>query len=360
MDALTTCDEAFDQMNCATIAVETHVFEWQQETLRAAEALQSLAAGLGAIPGRKMIIYGSEGFLRDPGSVATNAIIAEFGTDKVNWSSTRSRLRRDLSVDLLKLFRTAASAGTAFFPIDVRSIADRDWVSDASQEFQLHERQLFNPMADIFDATRNTLSSLADATGGRAYFGADAASRISEAISSSRGLYTVGYYAPFEIDRSRDIKVKIKRKNVRVSDPSGAAPGVPPRPLATEVALFKPVPGGDHYAVPVALELNLADVPLERGENDTWNVQLSVYAALLDGSGKVAGESFEVVDVSLNSEQYRQRRSRPFRHVLRVEVPAGRYRTRVRVTDQKLRVKADRLLPDEMDVGHAAPAVTGD
>lgn len=353
MQMLTVCDKSFDQLQCATTAVEPLMFQWEQESRGIIEGLKRYTAALGAIPGRKMILYGSEGFIRDIGNLVVNCMLAEFGTDKMDMRSLRSSMKNELSLELMRMYSVAASAEAAFFSLDTRSISDRDWVSDAGEALQLHERAVFNPMAEVFDESRAVLTTISESTGGRTYFGADAPKRLSEAIRSSQGLYTVGYYAPKDLDPLRKVKIRVRRKNVRVSDPTGASAARPPRTLPSQIAVLpvEPVLGG--VSVPLAVEIDLRAIPFEKAGRDTWTTQLAVYGALLDGAGNLAGEKLELVEVTLDEEEFRGRDARPFRHVVRVDAPPGRYRARVRVTDRTFAVRSDRVLPHPVAMGVA-------
>jgi VWFA-related protein len=361
MDMLTTCDRSYDQVHCAMTAVEPFVFQWEQESRQIIDGLKRYTAALGAVPGRKMILYGSEGFIRDIGNLAVNCILAEFGTDKMDMRGLRTAMKNELSLELMRMYSVAAAAETAFFALDTRSISDRDWVSDAGEALQLHERAVFNPMAEAFDESRAVLTAVSESTGGRAYFGGDAPKRLSEAIGSSRGLYTVGYYAPRNLDPTRKVKIKVRRRSVRVSDPTGASAARPPRPLPSQIAVLPVEPAPSGLAVPLAVEIDLRAIPFEKSGRETWTTQLAVYAALLDPSGRLAGENLELVDVTLGESEFHTRDERPFRHVLRVSVPAGHYRARVRVTDRDFTVRSDRVLPRPVPIGVApAPEEAGE
>ena len=126
-----------------------------------------------------MILF-SEGIIPDAGAAGTNAMMGVFGVGRINFRDLMWRMKADSYRELTELHRSATAADVAFFTFDTRSAADGSSFANLEQASMLSASSLaLNPWLEMYEATRTTLSTLAETTGGRP-------SSISSSISRQR------------------------------------------------------------------------------------------------------------------------------------------------------------------------------
>jgi VWFA-related protein len=176
-------------------------------------ALEDLANHLAALPGRKSLIWISGGFPFSYGN-------ATFEYGKVNEG------QKTFYDPLARTARAITDANVALYPVDARLLAGAARMSpsyDASATSATARQQVLasiNQQAqDEVLATHNTMTELADKTGGRAIYNTtDMQAAIHLAMKDSRLTYTLGYYpSNGKFDGAfRPIKVTVKRPGARL------------------------------------------------------------------------------------------------------------------------------------------------
>lgn len=183
------------------------------EANEAAERLTFLANALGSVPGRKALIYVSDGLEQRPGihlydqlgSICPQAMEKEFGT------IAAAMQEFETSAALREATARANAARVTFYPLDARGLQAPS-TADISQE-----RRETTPgfrSDSIRDANQNNpLELLAEETGGFPLLrGLDAGTALKRFEADARGHYVFGF-APGEPDgRTHSLSVKLSTK----------------------------------------------------------------------------------------------------------------------------------------------------
>lgn len=345
LDDIQGCSTAYAAVTCSTAATESFRHEWRVRTNETAGALKHLAASLAAVPGRKIVFYMSDGMVVDPGEMATNAITAVLGTDKVGYGRLRSALSSNLYVEVLEALRLANTADVTFFTFDTRHSSMRDASWTAEQRVALHERKVSDPFAMMFDSTRASLDTVAVETGGRSFHGPAIEENLPKAVRAIEGLYTVGYYADPASSGDATVKVKVARKGAKVSSPRKANRNRRRPALARlELGLLSPKPSATGLVIPIVAQVPVRDLGFTQ-EGSTFEANVALYGEAFDMSGARVADVFEMVGFSLERNEYdRARDDARFSHTLGLPLSPGAYRIRVRMSDSELRFAAERVV----------------
>jgi VWFA-related protein len=253
------------------------------------DAIESIARHLGALPGRKSLIWMSAGI---PLSISS-------GTSRDGRESQLGRATRLLT-----------AANIAVYPVDTRGLRAPD---------PPRGRRGIEP-----NPPPDAMIRLAGETGGRAfYFNNDLESSIRSAISDAQVSYTLGFY-PSENGfdgKFHNLSVKVARKDVEVRHRSGyfalkdQAPDEKERrsimaellssPLdASQIGLqasVQPV-SGNARAFQVLLRIEASDLRLER-RNDRWSGILDL--AIRVESSKEKTVQIRTIPVNLAEDRFR-------------------------------------------------------
>jgi len=187
---------ATDEKSCAYNLTEPQVQQWDMEANETLGTLRGLTGQLAAVPGRKMVILFSEGWVSDAATAGTQAMVAVFGVAKIDTSVIRWSLERDALRDVNALQLAAKAANVSYFTIDTTRGYDTGFGGNLERGQSLaYQNQGINPWSEMNWETRQTLNALAKATGGRSYHGAkDLDEKMTAAADSFFGYYLVGYY----------------------------------------------------------------------------------------------------------------------------------------------------------------------
>jgi len=358
LDDLQTCVNAYEPDFCSESAVQPYLHEWRVRGEMTLAGLSRFAASLGAIPGRKVILYMSAGILPNPGQAAVDAILATFGTDVISMRNMSFRLQRDLNREILDMLRVANGADVTFFTFDTRPSSLRDSSWTAEQRVMMHERQFMDPFSAMFDSTRGSLDTLALRTGGRAFHGPRIERNLPLAVRAIEGLYTVGFYRDPKARGLPKVKVKIARRRLRISYPDRYDPRKKlPRSIPLELAIGKTRPLERGFLLPVMIQAEATYLRFQK-EGKGYHADLAVYVEAVRPDGTIAGESYQVVGIDVDERRYEQRAGLRFAHQVGLILPAGGYRIRVRLADADFRVTAERAIDVTVrDDGSVSPGI---
>ncbi len=358
LDDLQTCVNAYEPDFCSESAVQPYLHEWRVRGEMTLAGLSRFAASLGAIPGRKVILYMSAGILPNPGQAAVDAILATFGTDVISMRNISFRLQRDLNREVLDMLRVANGADVTFFTFDTRPSSLRDSSWTAEQRVMMHERQFMDPFSAMFDSTRGSLDTLALRTGGRSFHGPKIEKNLPLAVRAIEGLYTVGFYRDPKARGLPKVKVKIARRRLRITYPDRYDPRKKlPRSVPLELAIGKTRPLEQGFLLPVMVQAEATYLRF-RKEGKGYHADLAVYVEAVRPDGSVAGEAYQVVGVDVDERRYEQRAGLRFAHQVGLVLPPGGYRIRVRLADADFRVTAERAIDVTVgEDGSVAPGI---
>ena len=341
-DLTETCGESRNPESCMSGATEPIVFEWHgrgQQTLR---GLTQLSGSLGAIPGRKAVLFLGPGIVTDPRMTAANAALSVFGTDRLSPSSAMSQRDATLNQQLLETTRIAATADVSFFTMDSRPSSLRDQSTDVEQRDGMSERKLFDPFQEVFDTTRGSMDTIAIRTGGRSLHGPALDKNLPVLARSVEGVYSLGFYRNPDSSRKPNVKVKVSRRGAVVTFPDRYdSRRDEPTTIPVEMAIGKTEGLAGGILVPVVVQAR-ASALVFREEEGQDVARLSVYAEAITPAGKREASAYQQVEVRVDLSRRGDRARMNFSHEIPLVLPPGAYRIRVRLSEISFKQVSDR------------------
>ena len=343
---------------------ESRIQSWaEQESLMVKASLDALDAVVGwlsGMPGRKAVLYVSDGLPLVPGD------------DLYYWASIRSGYRTGqrisglgtMSNDLSKRFRDVTARASrnrvSFYPIEAYGV--RTVRGTALQEATVTSRQ-------------NGLRFLADDTGGRAMLNAaDPVAALDLMREDLAAYYSLGYQPQREGDeREHKVEVRVKAKGAKVRHrqwyrDKTLGESVAERALAVmrfgpednpleakvEIGEQKAKEGG--VLVPVRVRVPVSKLYLTPKEGGrTGSLRLYVVAS---GAGVVTPvRETEVVTVNLPEAEAAAGKSREYVHDVGLTLKPGSYAVGVAVRDEAGAVTSYLRKEFEVGAGEAKAAV---
>jgi len=218
-DDTESCRDVSNLVNCATQAATNYVMETSRETEASLEHLEALLHSLAAIPDRKLVFYISEGFVIDPGDVASAAVEHAIGQFGYNVNMSRSFLSRDYRHRLDRIYALASRARAGLYVVNtIRKMTDDLFSPERATEFG--PENLPQARTDPFEATWQQVHKvhrqMARATGAVPVFRRDPGSLLADQLRSSDGVYTLTYTPTHFSWGRRKIKIDVSRRKVKV------------------------------------------------------------------------------------------------------------------------------------------------
>lgn len=322
-------------------------------------ALETVVGWLAGIPGRKAILYASDGLPSMPGE------------DLFIWAEARSGFRSGqrisgmnaASYDASELFRRVTSKASrnrvAIYPIEVMGAR---WVRGTRlQEARIQNRQ-------------NGLRFLAEETGGRTMFNVSQPAEALSLMSTDLATYYSIGYRPQRVadDRDHKVEVKVKRKGAQaryrrwyqdkpvseaVADRTAAtmAFGAEDNPLEAALEFGTQTPAGPEktsFVVPVRVKVPIGKIYLEpKGDKREGRLRLFVVAS---GEGKVTPvRETKVVKVTVPEADLASGKAREYTYEVRITLESGSYTLGVGVRDEIATTTS--YLQGKLQAGNPAP-----
>jgi VWFA-related protein len=323
-------------------------------------ALEIVVGWLAGIPGRKAILYASDGLPSMPGE------------DLFIWAEARSGFRSGQrisgmnasSYDASEMFRKVTSKASrnrvAIYPIEVMGAR---WVRGTRlQEARIQNRQ-------------NGLRFLAEETGGRTMFNVSQPAEALRLMSADLAAYYSIGYRPQRVadDRDHKVEVKVKRKGAQaryrrwyqdkpvseaVADRTAAtmAFGAEENPLEATLEFGTQTPAGPEktsFVVPVRVKVPIGKIYLEpKGDKREGRLRLFVVAS---GEGKVTPvRETKVVKVTVPEADLASGKAREYTYEVRITLESGSYTLGVGVRDEIATTTS--YLQGKFQAGNPAPA----
>jgi hypothetical protein len=319
-------------VDCTRQAATNFVFETSRETEASLDHLEALLRSLAAIPDRKILFYVSEGFLVNPGDIASAAVEYAIGQYGYNVNEVRTFLMRDYRHRLDLIHELAIRSRTGLYAVNtMRKMVDDLFSPERPMEGG--PENLPKARTDPFEATwqqvRKVHSQMARSTGAVAVFRRDPQGLLSKQLDSAAGVYTVSYSpTSYSWDR-RKIKIKVARKKVRVlyrnrySLMAGQN-----RRMSGTLTVTPPDARERGGLVRAELEIRGSDFELAPGTKPRVSVA-SLFFELRDAQHRPVRDLFEMIAFPRGEESGYEMFRRPFA----VKVPPGDYTLRVDVSD---------------------------
>ena len=313
-------------------------------------ALAYVVRGIQALPGRKTVVFVSEGF----------------------YLATADNRLNDALPQVDHVIDTANRGGVVMYAIDPQGLVNPVMAEFTAQRSRSDPSYTGTSMAIVAPAsflasralfeTQGSLEYLAGQTGGFAVVSNnDLTGGLARIGADTRGYYLIGFDTaiPPGVKMDKDeVKIRVKRKDLEVrarrdrfgpADPDAPPPTPPADPLLSAAlspfttgaldvrlaALFgHDTAEGDFVRAFVAVDpagLTLAEVP---GGGREGNLTMLVFA--LDDEGDVVGQAREVIAVRLDADAYQRARQHGLRYSVRLPFKkAGGYQIRAAILDER-------------------------
>ena len=308
-------------------------------------ALQDLVGMMGGLPGKKSIIYLSDGLPMTPGAELFYSIQDAFRTP-----NAISESREFDSTDLFdSLVRTATSSGVTLYTIDARGLE-----SDLGIEAENREARSSLAAAIATSNYQDSLVYMADRTGGIAILNAnDPTPGLEKIANDIETYYSLGYrLIPSGEDRLHRIQVKLKthpeyklvykRTFIEKSLPtrigdrvmSGLAFDLNDNPLGIELKVGTPAPADNgRWTLPVEVDVPFDKVALIPDGEDLIGYVMVYYAAR-DDDGKQSDLEHTEHAIRIPAAEYQKSHRQQMTISTSLLVNPGRYRISVGVRDE--------------------------
>lgn len=299
---------------------------------------------MSGLPGKKAIIYISDGLPMTPGLELYYEL-----QDRYRTPSAISLSREYDSIDLFRSLATAAAAsGVVVYSIDARGL-------DAELGVEAENRTARSSLSAAMTVSnyQDSLRYMADQTGGLAVIGTnDATAGLAKIAANFETYYFLGYrLVPTGEDRVHQIRVKVKKRGdyqlsyrqrfveksvpTKVGDRvmSGLAFDLQDNPMKVEIQAGEPAPAdGGRWTLPVEVKVPIEAIALVPDGDELAGV-LMVYYAARDDEGKRSDLQRQEHAVRMPQQDYEKARRRQWVVSASLLLEPGMYRISVGVLD---------------------------
>ena len=282
----------------------SHARSYAQSTFNdlsfSVDALKELVGSLAGMPGRKAILYVSDGLQMIAGQDVYYAVQSKYGEQATGLTES---MEFDVSRRLTELTATANANRVTFYTIDAAGLRVYSSISaenaTAGQGVYVDSIQISN--------LQSSLQMLAEKTGGVAIINANQVTPQLEKLAQDFGTYYSLGYSPTHYGDGRyyKIEVKVKQKGLqvrhregyrdkspdsRMTDGTLAALNFPfeDNKFGVELEFGQPSPReGGHFLVPVVVKIPIGKLVLVPREQ-TQEARVRLYIAAMDEKGGVS------------------------------------------------------------------------
>lgn len=343
-------------------------FNLERRTLITIEAMKALSRMLGGLPGRKNVVWLTASLPFDLVPEDRNVTDAELLADLPGQGSQRSvnvnaagslaaQARQLHGQDIKEAESQLAAANIAIYPVDVTGLASGMEASAAQggsvfTDTALTDRVLSGLSAQ--QSSQGTMREIAAQTGGRAYYNQNEIKEgIALAMADEKASYQVGYYPENKKwdGKFRSIKVKVTQDNTEVRYRKGyfaiepgsskdhkfeqdVASALQVNGPATQISFMAQAKPGDPGKIKVVFLVDAHTLSAEDSGGGK-KMNLSLYAALYDATGKMLGNQRTVVNNVFDAATYQQIVDKGMMVPLDMDFPAAAKEIRLAVLDNK-------------------------
>lgn len=344
-DAIRSIDDA-DSAAEAIAHVRSYAGSYHNDTMFTIDALKQLVSSLGGLPGRKALLYVSDGIPLVPGEDLYHFVQEKFQ----DAGSVMLQAREwDASRRYQELANQANSNRVTFYTIDAAGLRT---LSAASAEFDRAGGSAFIDSQNTYNL-QAPLLQLAEATGGRAIINTNDIGDDLKVISRDLdSYYSIGYQPAHAGDgRYHKIEVKLKQRGLRVrhrtgyrdkgleqrmSDGTMAALlfGETGNPLGVGVEFGSATTRDDGNAmVPIHVRIPLNGITLvPQGEG--YEARLRVFVAASDSEGGLSPVQNAPLPIRIPAADIEQARQSAWGYDLTLLMRPGHHRVAVGLRDE--------------------------
>jgi VWFA-related protein len=317
---------------------------------RSIEGLQELVAPLAGLPGRKALLYVSDGLPMEAGADLFHLLDLRFGDSSAGRMlakrySARSRFR--------ELISSANANRVTFYTLDAAGLRTYSYMDVANATAQ------GGAMIDQihFSNLQNSLIYMAQETGGKVIMNTndftDGLEQVGDDLSS---YYSLGFSSgSTESGRYHNIQVRVKGDkankwtvrhregyrdkpiSTRMSEGTLAALhyGVQSNPLDVriEVGEMQPQEKGRRYLVPLSVEIPIGSLNfLPQSEFQRGRIRL--YVAALDDEGGISPVQDVPVPIDIPTADFEYAKTQMYKYAMTLQMRSGRQVVAVGVHDE--------------------------
>lgn len=308
------------------------------------DALRDIVNGLAGMPGRKAVLYVSDGLQLIVGQDVYQAVQEKF--------KDTSALTQAYDYDTSRRFRELTSIANAnrvtFYTIDAAGLRS---YSSISAENQTAGQGVFIDQIQIQNV-QSSIRLMADETGGKAIINTNSFLPGLERIADDfRTYYSLGYSPPHSGDgRYHEIKVKLKKKGLtarnregyrdktaetQMNDGTLAALNFPfqSNPLGVDIDFGTPTRRADgFFVVPVAVRIPLGKLVMIPRETEN-EASARVFVAAQDTQGGVSEVQQAAVPIRVPNDQVATIGQKYYTYTLSLLMRAGEQKVAVGLRD---------------------------
>jgi VWFA-related protein len=317
------------------------------------DALNAIAANLKSLPGRKNLIWVSEGF---PFAIEPGRVV----------QAHESVSGRDYTVAVTKTANALFDSQVAIYPIDSRGMvlsqvydpASRGYDAIGRGESQIGLKSTVSEQNNNLDVTHTSMQEIAERTGGKAFYNRnEIGNAIVESMNDGATYYTLSY-SPSNRDwngRFRRISVRSKRSGVKLRYRLGyfaiqpaAAAGRQEQIAAFEHAMdistpastallfqarvFAPSDKTQHQVV-VNYSIAAAGLSFEKGPDQLQHASVNCAVEVYSSKGELVKKDGTTLTAVLQPDVYDKVVREGFPCQEKLSLPAGDYIFRLGVRD---------------------------
>ncbi len=335
----------------------------QQETLTTLKSLRQFVDSLGGIPGRKAILYVSDGLSMRPGKVMFDSFESKFAgfARELNLGSPYFEGNLDATDSFRQLVAHANANRVTFYTIDA-SGAQRGFAASAEDVGSVDTRAMNTPgggrvwTSDVATSQEREIRSafgfLAASTGGLTLVqNSSLLARLKQVAGDFALSYSLGYTPPHEGDgKFHKIEVRVRRRGLSLRYREGYQDKTPDERAIdrTLSALLLDVsdnpfgmrlePGrersseGGNYLLPVMVKIPMTQLVLIP-ESSAHRGQITVFVAVKDASGRVSDVQKHQVPMRVPREKLSTVLNQIAGHVVMISMRPGFHTIAVQVRD---------------------------
>jgi VWFA-related protein len=353
-----TDNPAMDQQN-ALLAIKTFAEQQALEIGSSMTALETVLRSLGGLPGRRALLYVSDGLEKQPGLDLFQLYRDKFGGGS---RAGDAAILDNPAVEVIRTDQTrifnevAATANTyqvTLYTLQARGAASLPHLNAQEADTSAGVGGSFTASTERMHSEQEPLIALADETGGAAIINTSNFKGAFESLSNDfNSLYSLGYRSKNGGDgRYHKIEVKVKRPGLKVRHRSGYVDNslekrvadraysslildLESNPLGVTVEFATPKDQGfNKYHLPLLIRVPLAQLAL-LPDGDKYRGKLRIFFAVQDPDGAVSQVQEIPYPVEIPAAEMDQLREKEVGYAMKLAVREGSPKIAVSVWDE--------------------------
>jgi VWFA-related protein len=341
--------ETTDDLALAEPEVEFYAKSVHRDVTDSIDALKELVGSLGGLPGRKALLYVSDGIAMTAADDLFHVLDNRFG---VQSTGKLTSMRYSARNDFRELVARANANRVTFYTLDAAGLRGHSSLSaerGASGAGGSYAEADFVRDSNLSEP----LQMMALDTGGQAAFNTNNfAGALRRMAEDFRSYYSLGYLPAHSGDgRYHTIEVEVKRRGVEVRHRSGYRDktlearlgegalaallhGVGVDPFDVRLVLGRARPRDDgYYLVPLEVRIPLGRVTLVP-QGDLFRGQLHVVVAVLDREGGTSPPEPTPIPLAVPAAEIETARGKDFVYAVELLTRPGEHEVAVGVRDE--------------------------